>query len=104
MNYFIAFVVGTFVGWCALRLWAIRRMKKMLGSIADTPLPKDQIDNKVEIDLVRIKTHVYAYDRKDQAFLASGSTKQEITDNLQKRFPTKKFMASPSNIAEVDLK
>ena len=99
---FLIFVVGFILGWMALRALINFKMKLMLDSIANSPIPKQE-KKIVNIDLVRMEHGIYAYDRATQMFLAQGKTKEEIVDILQSRFPDTSFMASPKNIEEVGL-
>jgi hypothetical protein len=100
---FLSIVIGFIIGWLALKLLINYRLKEMLDSIANSPIPEKKEAKKVDIDLVKIKDVVYAYSREDPQFLAQGSTKEEIVANLKIRFPDTTFMASPKNLREVGL-
>lgn len=99
----LGIAVGFILGWLALKLLINHRLRQMLDSIANSPLPEKTEAKKVDIDLVKIKDVVYAYSREDPHFLAQGSTKEEIVANLKRRFPDTTFMASPKNLREVGL-
>ena len=43
----------------------------------------------------------FVYDGFDNSFMAQGKTKKELEENLARRFPHKKFMASPENLREI---
>jgi hypothetical protein len=94
-------IIGFISGWIMLRVLINYRMKAMLDSIANSPLPKSET-KVIDIDLVKIKDRVYAYDRKDQSFLGHASTKSEMIEDLRKRFPNTSFMAKTNNLKEVD--
>lgn len=94
-------IIGFASGWIMLRVLINYKMKIILGSIADTPLPKPEI-KVVDIDLVKIKGRVYAYDRKDNSFLGYGNSKDEMVEYLRKKHPNTSFMAKPTNVKEVD--
>jgi hypothetical protein len=100
---FLSIVIGFIIGWLALKLLINRRLKIMLESIAYSPLPEKKEPKKVDIDLVKIKDVIYAYSRDEPQFLAQGTTKEEIAENLKIRFPDTSFMASPKNLREVGL-
>ena len=102
MIYILVLVAGFILGWMALRALVNYKMRLMLNSIANSPPPKQE-KIVVNIDLVKVNSAIFAYDRDTQMFLAQGNTKEEIVDALQKRFPHKSFMASPKNIEEVGL-
>jgi hypothetical protein len=100
---FLSIIIGFIIGWLALKLLINYRLKRMLESIINSPLPEKKEAKKVDIDLVKIKDVIYAYSREEQEFLAQGITKEEIVANLKKRFPDTSFMASPKNLREVGL-
>jgi hypothetical protein len=99
---FLLFVIGFILGWMALRALVNFKMRRMLDSIANSPLPKEDA-KVVNIDLVKMKHAIFAYDRETQMFLAQGNTKEEIVDILHKRFPGTSFMANSKNVEEVGL-
>ena len=94
-------IIGFVSGWIMLRVLINYKLKTMLGSIADSPLPTPET-KVVDIDLIRIKDRVYAYDRKDDSFLGYGNSKDEMVEYLRKKYPHTSFMAKPKNVKEVD--
>jgi hypothetical protein len=100
---FLSIIIGFIIGWVALKLLINHRIKQMLESIVNSPLPEKKEAKKVDIDLVKIKDVIYAYSREEQEFLAQGITKEEVVANLKRRFPDTSFMASPKNLKEVGL-
>lgn len=103
MNYFLAFLLGLVIGWFALKALIMLKVKRMLDSIANEPIPQAPTKKIVNIDLVRMDHAVLAYNRDTQQFLAQGTTKAEIIELLQKRFPDTSFMANAQNLKEIDL-
>lgn len=96
-------IIGFISGWIMLRVLVNYKMRMMLDSIANTPVPQKELKT-VDIDLVRIKDRLYAYDRSNNNFLAHGDTKAEVIDSLRTRFPDTSFMARTSNLEELGLK
>lgn len=94
-------IIGFVSGWIMLRALINIRMRGMLDSIANSPLPQQE-PKIVDIDLIKIKGRVYAYDRKDNSFLGYGNTKDEMVEYLRKKYPNTSFMAKPTNVKEVD--
>lgn len=94
-------IIGFASGWILLRVLINYKLKTMLGSIVDSPLPIPKI-KVIDIDLIRIKDRVYAYDRKDDSFLGYGNSKAEIVEYLRKKYPKTTFMAKPKNVKEVN--
>jgi len=97
----LTIVLGFILGWFTLRLLINYKMMRMLDNIANSPLPKSET-KVVDIDLIKIKDRVYAYDRKDNSFLGYGNSKEEMVEYLRKKHPNTSFMAKPANVKEVD--
>ena len=97
----LTIVLGFILGWFTLRLLINYKMMRMLDNIVNAPKPEKPIIN---LNFVKLDHAVLAYDRDSNMFLAQGTTREEITVILQKRFPGISFMANPKNIDEVNLK
>jgi hypothetical protein len=102
MNSYLTFIIGFIVGVFFMRFLFFFRVHTMLKSIAETPAPKPEV-KLVNLEFVRMKERIYAYNRENNNFLASGDTKQEIVDILNKRFPDTNFKANKLNMKEVGL-
>ena len=100
LTFIIGALLGFALGWCMLRVLINYKMKLMLDSIANSPTETKL--KVVDIDLVKIKDRVYAYDRKDNSFLGYANSKNEMIDDLRKRYPNTSFMAKSSNLKEVE--
>lgn len=103
MDSFLLFIVGFIIGWMFLRALINRRMRMMLDSIANSPLPEKDY-KRIDLDFMKKEHMIYCYNRDGDVFLASGSTKEEIMDVLSKKFPGTRFMARPDNLKDVGLK
>ena len=101
-NLFLGFVLGFIGGWFFVHSIIIYKTKQLLKHIAEAPL-REKEKKVVNINLVKLKDRFYAYNNDTQAFLTQGSSKAEIIEDLQKRFPDTSFMANPSNLKEVGL-
>jgi hypothetical protein len=97
------FILGFIVGVFFMRFIFFLKLQLMLKSISETPVPDKQQRKLVNLEFVKMKNRIYAYDRENSHFLASGDTRQEIVDVLNKRFPDTSFMANPVNLKEVGL-
>ena len=97
----LGIIIGFASGWFMLRVLINYKMKMMLDSIANSPLSKPET-KVVDIDLVKIKDRVYAYDRKDNSFLGYGNSKEEMVEYLRKKHPNTSFMANTKNVKEVE--
>jgi hypothetical protein len=97
----LAFIAGIAVGFLIIRCLIILKMKRMLDSIANSPIPDKKI---VNINFVKMDHAILVYNRETQQFLAQGNSKEEIVQLLAKRFPDTSFMANSRNIEEAGLK
>jgi len=97
----LTLAIGFVLGWFALRVLINLKMKRMLDSIVNTPTTEKKTIN---LDFVKMDHAILAYNRDTQQFLAQGSTREEITALLLKRFPDTNFMANTKNLKEVGLK
>jgi len=97
----LTLAVGFILGWFALRALINLKMKRMLDSIVNSPIPEKKTIN---LDFVKMDHAILAYNRDTQQFLVQVSTREEITALLLKRFPDTSFMANTKNLEEVGLK
>jgi len=100
LTFIVGALLGVALGWYIQRVLINYKMKLMLDSIANSPIETKL--KVVDIDLVKIKDRVYAYDRKDNSFLGYANSKNEMVDDLRKRYPNTSFMARSSNLKEVE--
>lgn len=103
MDNLILFILGMIVGWAIFKIHFYYKVWVMMKSISESPLPKKPEIKKINIELVKLKDTLYAYNNDTKAFLAHGQSKQEVVDSLHKQYPNHMFMASPANLKEVDL-
>ena len=99
----LSLCIGFVIGWLVLRAIINLRVKRMLGSIANEPIPTKPNIKIVNLNFTKYNGRVYVYDRESHNFLAHGDTKQEILDSLQARFPNTSFMANTAELKEVGL-
>lgn len=99
LTFIIGTVLGFALGWYVLRMLINYKMKAMLDSIAETPLPVKTIN----LNMVKMDHAVLVYNKDTQQFLAQGNTKEELVDILRKRYPNTNFMINSQNLREMDL-
>lgn len=99
---FLLFILGFICGWIGLTIMVTYRMKRTLRRLVDEEekLPDVKI---IKLNFTRIQDMIYAYDSSNDHFMARGISKDEIVNDLQKRFPKTHFTANPSNLKEVGL-
>lgn len=88
--------LGFIWGWVSRERAAVAKVHKMM----------EHIEEQASEDLIQIiieshNDHYYVYAVEDRTFMAQGSTKQELEDNLAKRYPGKMFAANPENLKEI---
>lgn len=98
MSYVIVFIIGFLFGWFALRgvvIYRMRNLKKILEDSVARP--------EIMVNFSRSGDQIYAHNAETDEFLAQGTTKTEIVEQLQKRWPNVSFRATPANLKEVNL-
>ena len=102
VNY-IVYIVAWKAGWKAREQHAIEIMRllkkaKEAGELIDPQNPKDEFIH------ITIESHsgvLYVYNKNDSSFMAQGSTREELEEALDSRFPGKRFAASKEDLQKV---
>jgi hypothetical protein len=100
MDFFTLIIYGILcfvLGWRMREAYAKQVLKNFLTDVENESPPDDMIPIVIE----RHNNTFFVYDDTDNSFMAQGNTRKELEENLSKRFPEKKFMASPANLKEV---
>ena len=100
---FLLFIVGLLLGWKFREYTAVRKFHKMIKqSEEQQPVAPTKISVKIE----RSGKMFYLYNLETDEFLTQGYSKEEIQENLQKRFKNSDmvFHATSENIKEVGFK
>jgi hypothetical protein len=102
MDYLIIFIFGFVTGWLVLRTivqYRVKQVKDILMQTIEKSMPEEvMITFSKEGDLIQV------HNSATQEFLAQGSTKEEIVQILEDRWPNKVFRASSKNMEEMGLK
>ena len=53
------------------------------------------------IKIEKVQHGYFVYSIPDNTFMAQGTNRKELEENLDKRYPGKKFAATPDNLKEV---
>ena len=95
----IMFIFGFVTGWLALRTlvqYRVKQIRDILVQTVEKSMPEEvTITFSKEGDLIQV------HNSATQEFLAQGSTKEEIVQILEDRWPNKVFRASSKNMTEV---
>lgn len=101
---FLIFILGLLLGWKLREYTAVRKFNKML----DSKKPQETVEkvNKVQVKIERNGKMFYLYNLETNEFLTQGYSKEEIQENLKKRFKNvdMAFHATVENIKEVGFK
>lgn len=91
------------IGWGLRELHAIRQVQKLDGMLKETIEEElEEIKKKyLPIKIEKVKQEYYVYSIPDNTFMAQGTNRKELEDNLDKRYPGKRFAATPDNLKEV---
>ena len=102
ISYILVFLVGTIYGW-KLRE---RHSEKLLDGFMDklnTEVEQKISESVIYIDIEKQNGVFYVYDKKNKDFMGQGKSKEELEENLAKRFPNKKFLADSNNLKDMGL-
>lgn len=91
------------IGWGLRELYAIREVEKLDGILRETLEEElEEIKKKyLPIKIEKVENGYFVYSLPDNAFMAQGTNRKELEDNLDKRYPGKKFAATPDNLKEI---
>lgn len=94
------FVLGFIWGWNARERVAVAKVNEVMKHV------EEQIQEQVAQTVVKIiiephNDSYYVYSIEDRTFMAQGRTRDELEDNLAKRYPGKMFAATPANLKEI---
>ena len=102
-NGIIIFALAFAFGWVLREQYAKYRVNKMM-SFLETTVTAEVKEKVVRIVIERHSGMFYVYSAEDRSFMAQGVTRQELEDNLAKRYPGKMFGAEPDNLKLLGVK
>lgn len=99
----IVAIVFARIGWGLRELHAIREVEKLNGMVRETLQEElEEIKKKyLPIKIEKVEHGYFVYSIPDNTFMAQGTNRKELEENLDKRYPGKKFAATPDNLKEV---
>jgi len=92
------------LGWYLREFKAISEVRKMQQEETLEVLQEhiDEIKKKyLPIKIEKVDHGYFVYSLPDNTFMAQGTNRKELEENLDKRYPGKKFAATPDNLKEV---
>ena len=102
MEFILYLVIGFVayrIGWLAREYHAVSSLENMLSGM-ESKETGPAID-AIPILIEKHKGVFYAYNNQDKTFMAQGNTRKNLEENLDKRYPGKKFAALPSNMKDI---
>jgi predicted RNase H-like HicB family nuclease len=100
----VAAIILVRIGWNLREYSAIASVKRMREDETLEVLEQEleEIKKKyLPIKIEKVEHGYFVYSLPDNTFMAQGSNRKELEDNLDKRYPGKKFAATPDNLKEV---
>jgi hypothetical protein len=97
-----AWIMGAVSGWNARERHAKRVVQEYLSEEGNLDQELEEMKNKYQP--IKIEKHdngYFVYSMPENTFMAQGATRQEVEANLEKRFPGKRYAATPENLKEV---
>lgn len=102
--YILFAIILVRLGWNLRELKAIAEVKKMREDDTLEMLEQEfeEIKKKyLPIKIEKVEQGYYVYSIPDNTFMAQGTNRKELEDNLDKRYPGKRFAATPDNLKEI---
>jgi len=102
--YILVAIIFVKLGWYLREFKAIAEVRKMQQEETLEVLQEhiDEIKKKyLPIKIEKVEHGFFVYSLPDNTFMAQGSNRNELEENLDKRYPGKKFAATPDNLKEV---
>ena len=99
----LVMVVCFISGWIAREIAATRRIDRLMESVQVDIREKieEELENLIPIKIEYDNSTFFVYNNDDNTFMAQGATRKELEQNLEKRFPNKRFAARPENLRDV---
>jgi hypothetical protein len=99
----LVMVVCFVSGWIAREAAAARRIDRLLESVQVDIKEKidEELENLIPIKIEYDNNTFFVYNNDDHSFMAQGASRKELENNLEKRYPGKRFAARPENLKEV---
>ena len=94
---FVVWIGGAVSGWKAREEHAKQMTEKLLNHLQESA---EQDEDSIQITIEKHNNVFYVYDRETNEFMAQGSTKDEVENNLRKRYPGKSFGCKESNLSQ----
>lgn len=97
--YVFCIIFGIVWGWNARGNYARKRLDMLMKATSEQS--DTQEESPIPIIIEKHNDTFYVYGAKDKTFMAQGNTRWHLEKNLEKRYPGKKFGASPDNLKEI---
>ena len=101
--YLVVLAFGFALGWTSRETAAKRRVARFVEQMEEA----NALPDPDELIRIKIEKHGEVYyvfsDSDNNEFMAQGSSMKELEDALAKRYPEKRFAATPENLKEMGL-
>lgn len=93
----IVFALGTLYGWGLRERHATRTLERFLEQAKE----EQESEELIHIVIEKHNDVFYVYERENRTFMAQGSTREELEENLKKRYPDQRFACPEKILKEV---
>jgi hypothetical protein len=90
-------ILGAIYGWYARERQAKRTIDNFFNQVEET-IAENIEESILKINIEQHNGMFFVYDKETNDFMAQGKTKQELEENLAKRYPDKRFAADKENL------
>jgi hypothetical protein len=99
LSIFGIFTLGFILGWVLREEMAKRRVDYIMKQLGEDL--KQVAEDLIQIKIEHHSGVYYVFNKETDEFMAQASTRNELEDALAKRYPEKRFAATPENLKEV---
>ena len=99
LSIFAVFALGFILGWVLREEMAKRRVDYIMKQLGEDL--KQVAEDLIQIKIERHSGVYYVFNKDTDEFMAQAPTRAELEDALAKRYPEKRFAATPENLKEV---
>ena len=91
----VVWIMGAVYGWYARERHAKRTIERFVKEVMPAV---QESDVRIHVTIEKHNGVFYVYDKVKNEFMAQGSTRKELEDNLAKRYPDKYFAATNEDL------
>jgi hypothetical protein len=105
ISYLLIFIVGFAFGWIQRERVAMNRVETLLRHFDDIPHGEEVSDDRDDYIRINVEKHgavIFLYNAETDEFVGQGTTKEEITSALKRKYPGGRFAVEEAGITHLE--